>query len=181
MNKREWNSNILLLFLKRSSIFGYLQGRHHAVEWNTSEAQQFLHVHAPHHTHCFNVNVSVMSLLFDAFALSPYHTITECENRWVTDTIYGNPLIIRYSSLHFRFIRYRNVDVRWCPVYPLGSLCMFKIANGQPTDNSPVVVRSLSVPNPFCSVLVLLLSGTRAVHIRSYPVAVRLRTTTMNN
>ena len=81
--------------------------------------------------------------------------------------MYGNPFIIRPC----KFIRYLHAGVRWCPVYPLGS---FKITNWQPTDNSPVVVRSLSVPNPFCSVFVRYLPGTRAVHIRSYPAAVRV-------
>ena len=60
-------------------------------------------------------------------------------------------------------------------------LCMFNIANGQPTDNSRVVVRSLSVLNPFCSVLVHNLSGTHVVHIRSYPAMVRLCSTMTDN
>ena len=51
-------------------------------------------------------------------------------------------------------------------------LGMLKLANGQLTDNSPVAVRSLSIPNPFYSVVVYYFSGARVVHIRSYPSSI---------
>ena len=54
-------------------------------------------------------------------SVKPCHTITDCGNGWVTDTINGNPLIIRYLSVYIHFICYMSVDVRWCPVYPLSS------------------------------------------------------------
>ena len=149
INNTEWNANIFLYFLKRSSIYGYLQGRCHAVEWNTSEAQQFLHVHAPHRTHSFNVNISVMSPIFDAFALNPSHTITDCGNGGVTDIIYGNPLIIWYSCVHVRLIRYMNVDIRWCPVYPFRSFVHVqnceRTTNGLLSGGCPLIVRPQSI------------------------------------
>ena len=44
--------------------------------------------------------------------LSPCHTIMDWGNGWVTDTIYGNSLIIQSSSIHARFTCYMYVDVR---------------------------------------------------------------------
>ena len=105
---------------------------------------------------------------------SPCHTITDWGKGWVTDTIYGNPLIFQYSSIHVPFIRYMYVDIHWCPVYPLGSFAHVKIANRQSTDNSLVAVCSLSVPNPFCLVFVRYLSTTHVVHICPHLVVIPL-------
>ena len=107
--------------------------------------------------------------------------VTDWGNGWVMDTIYGNPLLIKYSSVHVRFIRYMNVDVRWCTIYPLGSFVHVQSCERQPMDSSSGVLRSLSVPNLFCSVLVHYVSGTRAVHIRAYPAVVHLCTTMTGN
>ena len=92
--------------------------------------------------------------------LSPCHTITDWGNGWVTDawssgTHPSMPVLSVTCAV-------MSVDVQH---YHWWVLCIFKIANRQPTDNSPVVVRMLSVPTPFCSVLVHYLSNTPAVHI----------------
>ena len=65
-----------------------------------------------------------------------------------------------------------SVDVQYIH---WGVLCLFKITSRQPTDNSLLVIHSLSIPNPFGLVFVQYLSGTHAfisVHIRQSSVCV---------
>ena len=43
--------------------------------------------------------------------LNPCHIITDWENIWVMDNIYVYPFVMRYSSVHVRFIGYMYVYI----------------------------------------------------------------------
>ena len=119
------------------------------------------------------VEYGVWKITWENMASTHAWGATDWENGSVTDIIYGNQLIIRYSSVHVRLIRYLHVDVRWCRIYPLGSFVQVQNCERQPMDNSFAAVRSSSVPNLFCLVLAitcLVLLQFISVHIRQLSI-----------